>query len=171
MVESPKSVPDPSSSGQNQLPLWRRTPPLVLPMLVLSGGLIVAGAVAVKGIRTATDTVTVTGASTERLRSDYADWTVTVSGGGLSQQQAYQNLQPDLKRTLAFLQAAGIPESNTQLTVLRTDRNDIRNRVTGMLTNTEWTARQSIHVGSADVALIRKASRWKLQVHMASISL
>ena len=102
--------------------------------------------------------MTVTGASTERLRSDYADWTVTVSGNGLSQQQAYQNLQPDLKRTLAFLQAAGIPESNTQLTVLRTDRNDIRNRVTGMLTNTEWTARQSIHVGSSDVALINGAS-------------
>ena len=158
MVESPKSVTDPSSSGQNQLPLWRRTPPLVLPMLVLSGGLVVAGAVAVKGIRTATDTVTVTGASTERLRSDYADWTVTVSGGGLSQQQAYQNLQPDLKRTLSFLRDAGIPESSTQLTVLSTDRNDIRNRVTGVLTNTEWTARQSIHVGSSDVALIRKAS-------------
>ena len=158
MVKSPKSVPEQSSPGQNRLSLWRRTPPLVLPMLVLSGGLVVAGAVAVKGIRTATDTVTVTGASTERLRSDYADWTVTVSGNGLSQQQAYQNLQPDLKRTLAFLQAAGIPESNTQLTVLRTDRNDIRNRVTGMLTNTEWTARQSIHVGSSNVALINKAS-------------
>ena len=63
-----------------------------------------------------------------------------------------------MKRTLAFLQDAGIPENSTQLTVLRTDRNDIRNRVTGMLTNTEWTARQSIHVGSSDVALIRKAS-------------
>ena len=72
--------------------------------------LVVAGAVAVKGIRTATDTVTVTGASTERLKSDFADWTVTVSGNGLSQQQAYQNLQPDLKRTLAFLRDAEIPE-------------------------------------------------------------
>ena len=85
MVESPKSVAEQSSQGQNKLSLWRRTPPLVLPMLVLSGGLVVAGAVAVKGIRTATDTVTVTGASTERLRSDYADWTVTVSGNGLSE--------------------------------------------------------------------------------------
>ena len=80
MVESPKSVPEKSSPDQNQLPLWRKTPPLVLPMLVLSCGLVAAGAVAVKGIRTATDTVTVTGASTERLRSDYSDWTVTVSG-------------------------------------------------------------------------------------------
>ena len=72
MVESQKSVPEQSSPDPNQLSIWRRTPPLVLPMLVLSCGLVVAGAVAVKGIRTATDTVTVTGASTERLRSDYA---------------------------------------------------------------------------------------------------
>jgi len=98
MVKSPKSVPEQSSPGPNRLSLWRRTPPLVLPMLVLSCGLVVAGAVAVKGIRTATDTVTVTGASTERLRSDYADWTVTVSGNGLSQKQAYQNLQPDSRK-------------------------------------------------------------------------
>ena len=65
---------------------------------------------------------------------------MSLSGGGLSQQQAYQNLQPDLKRTLAFLREAGIPESSTQLTVLRTDRNDIRNRVTGMLNNSVWSA-------------------------------
>ncbi len=158
MVKKTTSVPEPPSQDQTQLSVWRRTPPLVLPMLVLSCGLVVAGAVAVKGIRTATDTVTVTGASTERLKSDFADWTVTVSGNGLSQQQAYQNLQPDLKRTLAFLRDAEIPESKTQLTVLRTDRNDIRNRVTGMLTSTEWTARQSIHVASNNVELIRKAS-------------
>ena len=158
MVKKTTSVPEPPSQDQTQLSVWRRTPPLVLPMLVLSCGLVVAGAVAVKGIRTATDTVTVTGASTERLKSDFADWTVTVSGNGLSQQQAYQNLQPDLKRTLAFLRDAEIPESKTQLTVLRTDRNDIRNRVTGMLTSTEWTARQSIHVASNNVELNRKAS-------------
>ena len=72
MVESQKSLPEQSSPGQNKLSLWRRTPPLVLPMLVLSSGPVVSGAVAVKGIRTATDTVTVTGASTERLRRDYA---------------------------------------------------------------------------------------------------
>ena len=158
MVKKTTSVPEPPSQDQTLLSVWRRTPPLVLPMLVLSCGLVVAGAVAVKGIRTATDTVTVTGASTERLKSDLADCTVTVSGNGLSQQQAYQNLQPDLKRTLAFLRDAEIPESKTQLTVLRTDRNDIRNRVTGMLTSTEWTARQSIHVASNNVELIRKAS-------------
>ncbi len=151
-------MPEPNSQGETQLLFWRRTPPLVLPMVVLSFGLVIAGAVAVRGIRTATDTVTVTGASTERLKSDFADWTVTVSGSGLSQQQAYQNLQPDLERTLTFLRDAEIPESSTQLSVLKTDRNDIRNRVTGSLTNTEWTVRQSIQIASSDVELIRKAS-------------
>ena len=45
----------------------RRTPPLVFAMAVLSAGLIGASAVAVKGVRSATNAITVTGASTERV--------------------------------------------------------------------------------------------------------
>jgi hypothetical protein len=141
------------------LPLWRRTPPLVLPMLVLSAGLVIAGAVAVKGIRTAADTITVTGASTERIRSDYADWTVVVSGNGGSQQAAYQNLQPDLQRTLAFLREQGLPDEALQLAVLESNSNPVRNRVTGALISTEWITRQPIRISSADVDRIAKVSR------------
>ena len=119
----------------------RRTPPLVLPMVVLSAGLVVAGAVAVKGVRTAADTITVTGASTERIRSDFADWTVVVLGSGTSQQAAYQDLQPDLQRTLAFLRTQGVPDGSVQLAVLESSSNDIRNRGDGGLVRTEWPAR------------------------------
>ena len=66
--------------------LLRRTPALVFAMAVLSLGLIVAGKVAVKGIRSSGDTITVTGASTERITSDFADWRVEVSTTGPTQQ-------------------------------------------------------------------------------------
>ena len=98
-------MPASSSSKPALVDVLRRTPPLVLPMLVLSAGLVIASSVAVRGIRTAADTITVTGASTERIKSDSADWTVEVSGSGSSQQEAYQALQPQLKRTSAFLKA------------------------------------------------------------------
>ena len=137
----------------------RRTPPLVLPMVVLSAGLVVAGAVAVKGLRTAADTITVTGASTERIRSDFADWTVVVQGSGTSQQAAYQDLQPDLQRTLAFLRTQGVPDGSVQLAVLESSSNDIRNRVNGALIKTEWSARQPIRISTPDVSLISKVSR------------
>lgn len=137
----------------------RRTPPLVLPMVVLSAGLVVAGAVAVKGIRTAADTITVTGASTERIRSDYADWTVVVQGSGASQQAAYQAVQPDLQQTLAFLRTQGVPDASVQLAVLESSSNDIRNRVNGALIKTEWSTRQPIRISTPDVNLISKVSR------------
>jgi hypothetical protein len=64
----------------------KRTPPLVFAMAVLGLGLTSATGVLVKGIRNATDTITVTGASTEPIRSDYVDWSVEVSQTGTSQQ-------------------------------------------------------------------------------------
>ena len=76
-----------SSAGSRLAPLWQRlqrTPALVTAMAVLGLGLIGSSAVLVKGIRTAKDTITVTGASTERIRSDYVDWSVLVSQGALA---------------------------------------------------------------------------------------
>jgi hypothetical protein len=156
--EQVTALTDPATTHHRVLDLLRRTPPLVLPMLVLSAGLVVAGAVAVKGIRTASDTITVTGASTERIRSDYVDWTVTVSGSGPSQQSAYQSLQPQLQRTLAYLEEQGIPAKAIGRGVIQSSSNDIRNRVTGALMSTTWTARQPIRISSADVTLIRDVS-------------
>jgi hypothetical protein len=61
----------------------RRTPPLVFAMAVLSAGLI--------------------GASTERIRSDFVDWSVEVKQSAPSQPLAYQQLQPAVAQTTAFL--------------------------------------------------------------------
>ncbi|MEB3158471.1 MAG: SIMPL domain-containing protein [Synechococcus sp.] len=132
---------------------------MVLPMLVLSVGLAIAGSMAVRGLRTATDTITVTGASTERIKSDSVDWTVVVHGSGSSQQTAYQALQPQLQRTLAFLKAEKVPEQAISLGVIETTSEDVRNRVTGALMTTRWTARQPIAIGSTNVELIRDVSR------------
>ena len=77
-------------------------------MAVLGLGLTTASGVLVKGIRNANDTITVTGASTERISSDYVDWSVQVSQSGLSQQASYQGLQPAVQKTVAFLKAQGI---------------------------------------------------------------
>ena len=128
-------------------------------MLVLSAGLVIAGSVAVRGIRTAADTITVTGASTERIKSDSADWTVEVSGSGSSQQEAYQALQPQLKRTLAFLKAQSIPNEAISLGVIQSNSQDERNRVTGALISTRWTTRQSIQISTSNVELISSVSR------------
>lgn len=152
-------MPAAESSGQRLVAILRQTPPLVLPMLVLSVGLVTAGSVAVRGIRTAADTITVTGASTERITSDYVDWTVDVSGTGSSQQEAYEALQPQVKRTLAFLRAQKVPADAIELGVIQTNSEDVRNRVTGALITTRWTTRQPILIGTEDVNLIHDVSR------------
>jgi len=84
----------------------KRTPPLVFAMAVLGLGLTTASGVLVKGIRNANDTITVTGASTERITSDYVDWSVEVTQSGPTQQASYQGLQPAVEKTVA-LSAAG----------------------------------------------------------------
>lgn len=127
-------------------------------MLVLSLGLIIAGKVAVTGLRTARDTVTVTGASTERISSDYVDWTVEVTGRGPTQQAAYQNLQPYVKRTMAFLREQGIRDQDLDLVVIRSNRNEVRHRNSGQLLSTSWTTRQPIKIGSPDVSRIQAIS-------------
>ena len=158
MIEA-SSMPASAPAGQRIVAMLRRTPPLVLPMLVLSAGLVIAGSVAVRGIRTSADTITVTGASTERIKSDYVDWRVEVRGNGSSQQEAYQALEPQVERAVAFLKEQNVPESSIQLGVIQSSSEDVRNRVTGALITTRWTTRQPILIGSSDVGLISGVSR------------
>jgi hypothetical protein len=149
----------PLTSLQALPPLLRRTPPLVFAMAVLSAGLVGASAVLVKGFRSASNAITVTGASTERIRSDFVDWSVEVKQGGPSQQAAYQALQPAVQQTLAFLAAQGIRAEDRQLEAVKSEREDIRDPRTGELRATIWTSRQTIQVGSADVDRIARISR------------
>jgi len=133
-----------------------RTPALVTAMAVLGLGLMGSSALLVKGLRTAKDTITVTGASTERIRSDYADWSVVVSQGGDSQQQSYGALQPLVQQTRAFLLAHGLQAEELQLGSLSSDKEEIRDPRTGELRQTRWTSRQTLLISSADVDKINR---------------
>lgn len=143
---------------QNSWQLLRRTPPLVFAMAVLSLGLWAASGVVVKGIRQANDTITVTGASTERITSDYVDWSVEVSQGGPSQQLSYQGLQPLVEKTVAFLKSQGIKADEMELGSVKTEKIDVQDPRTGELRSTTWTSKQSVLIGSWDVNKIRKIS-------------
>lgn len=120
-------------------------------MAVLGVGLTTASAVLVKGIRRANDTITVTGASTERIRSDHADWSLEVSQSGPSQQASYAGLQPALETTTAFLLKAGIQPAEMERGAVKTERQDVRDPRTGELRSTSWTSRQEIRISNADV--------------------
>ncbi len=131
--------------------LLRRTPPLVFAMAVLGVGLMGASRVFVQGIRKANDTITVTGASTERIRSDHADWSVEVSQSGSSLQASYAGLQPALERTLAFLRQAGIKPDELQTAAVKTEKEENRDPRSGELRSISWTTRQQIRISSPDV--------------------
>jgi hypothetical protein len=139
--------------------LWQRlqhTPALVTAMAVLSLGLIGSSAMLVKGLRTAKDTITVTGASTERIRSDFADWSILLSQGGDSQQQSYGALQPLVEQTQAFLLAHGLKPSEIRLGSLNSDKEEIRDPSNGELRQSRWTSRQTIVISSGDVDKINR---------------
>lgn len=144
--------------GQQGCQLLRRTPPLVFAMGVLGGGLIGASAVLVKGIRSANDTITVTGASTERITSDYVDWSVEVSQSGPTQQASYRGLQPAVEKTVAFLKAQGIEPDEMELDSVKSEKEDVRDPRTGELRSTIWTTKQAILIGSWNVDKVYKIS-------------
>ena len=117
----------------------RRTPPLVFAMAVLSAGLI--------------------GASTERIRSDFVDWSVELKQSAPSQLLAYQQLQPAVAQTTAFLKGRGVAAEELQLEAVKSEREDIRDPRTGDLRATIWTTRQTIQIRSTAVDKIATISR------------
>lgn len=137
----------------------RRTPSLVSAMAVLSLGLVVSSSVLIKGFRQANDSITVTGASTERIRSDAVDWTLEVRQGGASQGDSYKGLLPAVASTTAFLRAQGLTEAEVQLGAVKSDREDVRDPRTGELRSSLWTSRQPILVASARVEKVAQVAR------------
>ena len=138
----------------------RRTPPLVFAMAVLSGGLagalIGASSVLVTGVRTVENSITVTGASTERIESDMAQWLVKVETAGVSQENSYQNHQDSIQKTLNFLELNGIKKGigKKQTMVLgpaNANKKEIRNPETGELISTVWTTSQWLQIASRNV--------------------
>ncbi|WP_255006447.1 SIMPL domain-containing protein [Cyanobium sp. ATX 6F1] len=146
---------------------WRalgRTPSLVSAMAVLSLGLVVSSSVLIKGFRQANDSITVTGASTERIRSDAVDWTLEVRQGGASQGDSYKALLPAVASTTAFLRAQGLTEAEVQLGAVKSDRDDVRDPRTGELRSSVWTSRQPIQVASARVEKVAQVARAAAQL-------
>jgi len=91
----------------NAVEIIRRTPPLVFATTVLSiGGLIgftSASKILVDGLKPAANTITVTGASTERIESDIAKWDIKVETTGNSQIDSYKKHKSSIEKTMTFL--------------------------------------------------------------------
>jgi hypothetical protein len=129
----------------------RRTPPLVFAMAVLATGLVVASSVLVKGIRRGNDTITVTGASTERITSDFVDWTVEVAQSAPTLQASYKQLQPEVERTIAFLRQQGISADAISRNPIKSEKSEVRDSRTGALQSITYTTRQQIRISSPEV--------------------
>lgn len=160
---SPVSFQVPSAEqlrqwGHQGCQLMRRTPPLVFAMAILGAGLIGASSVLVQGFRTGNDTITVTGASTERITSDYVDWSVKVSTTGPTQQASYQGLLPAIQKTMAFLKSEGIQPDEMELDSVKSEQEVVRDPSSGELRSTTWTSTQAVLIGSLDVQKIHRIS-------------
>ena len=114
----------------------RRAQAVVLSLAVLALGPTAASWVMGRGIRHANATITVTGASTERITSVYVDWSVKISQSGASQQASYQGLQPAVEQTVAFLKAQGIEADEMELDSVKSEKQEVRDPRTGELRST-----------------------------------
>ena len=152
--------------SNNSVQIFRRTPPLVFAMSILSvGGLIgftSASKILVSGLRPIEDTIMVTGASTERIESDMAKWDINVQTKGSSQIDSYQAHTKSMKKTIDFLNSYGIKSNRYQTRELgpaTTSKKITKNTKTGKIISTEWLTSQWIEIESTDVANINKAHR------------
>ena len=143
----------------------RRTPPLVFATTVLSiGGLIgftSASKILVDGFP-ATNTITVTGSSTERIESDIAKWEINVIARGSSQVDSYKKHKLSIDKTLAFLKRYGVSNNEYQSVALlpaSTLKEKYHNRRTGEIISSEWVTKQLIEIESNDVFNIDQTYR------------
>ena len=135
-------------------------------MSILSvGGLIgftSASKILVSGLRPIEDTITVTGASTERIESDMAKWDINIQTKGSSQIDSYQAHTKSMKKTINFLNSYGIKSNDYQTRELgpaSTSKKITKNTKTGKIISTEWITSQWIEIESTDVFNINKAHR------------
>ena len=150
----------------NAVQVFRRTPPLVFAMSILSiGGFIgftSATKILVSGLKPAEDTITVTGASTERIESDMAKWDIKVQTKGSSQIDSYQNHTKSMQKTINFLDSNGVKTNDYQTRELgpaTTSKKVTKNTKTGEIISTHWLTSQWIEIESTDVANINKTHR------------
>ena len=146
--------------------VFRKTPPLVFAMSVLTlGGLIgfiSASKILVSGLRPQRNTITVTGASTERIESDIAQWNIKVETQGSSQIDSYKKHQKSIEKTIDFLARNGVQNNSSHSVALlpaSISKHVTRNSKSGAITSTKWLASQWIEIESSDVFKIDKTHR------------
>jgi len=150
----------------NAVEIIRRTPPLVFATTVLSiGGLIgftSASKILVDGLKPSANTITVTGASTERIESDIAKWDINVQAEGSSQIKSYKNHQASIEKTINFLNRHGVKSNDSQSVALlpaSTSKEVTKNYKTGEIISTKWITSQLIEIESNDVFNIDQTYR------------
>jgi hypothetical protein len=99
---------------------------------------------------------TATGASTERIISDYVDSSVEVSQSGATQQASYQGLQPAVEQTVAILKAPGIEADEMKLDSVKSRKQEVRDPRTGVLRSTTWNVAKIYKISGQIGQLISK---------------
>ena len=145
-----------NSLRDNSFRLLQRTPSLVFAMAVLGAGLTLASSVLVKGIRTASDTITVTGSSTERIKSDFVEWEIDVLNRGETRQSSYLGVIPSVQRTIAHLKEGGFLDQEIEISFVNSKEDVVRNPKTGELVSRVWKTNQRISIRTEDVDKVKR---------------
>ena len=151
--------------SRNSYQALKQTPALVIAAAIgasgLTGSLVGASIVLVKGARTFESGLTVTGSATQSIQSDMANWLIKIESTGSTQTKSYRNHQVSIKKTLDFLESNGIREESIKRQTLvlgpaNSQKKEIRNPKNGELISTTWTTSQWFRIESRDVNNIFK---------------
>ena len=113
-----------------------------------------AGSV-VRDVRGASRTVTVKGFAQRPIRSDFAVWTGSLTARSREMPKAYEKIEPDLARVLAFLGEAGIAREQVSVPPVSIPTR-FRQGERGYFTNEVelYELRQMLTLSSKDVARV-----------------
>ena len=95
--------------------------------------------------------ISVTGVSTQRIKSDLAQWSFTIRNKAMGRTAGAFTHQKNLKSAVKFLQANGIPKDEIDVKVLYVSPAEEYNRKTGVTQRNGWTYNQEVIVTSDDV--------------------
>ena len=116
----------------------------------------------VDGLKPAANTITVTGASTERIESDIAKWDIKVETTGNSQIDSYKKHKVSIEKTLTFLDRYEVNNNDYQSVALlpaSTSKEINKNPKTGEIISKKWVTNQWIEIESNDVFNIDQTYR------------
>ncbi|XGB43787.1 MAG: SIMPL domain-containing protein [Nodosilinea sp. LVE1205-7] len=107
-----------------QSPSDKSFPQLFAGLLTLSVALVISslvGATAISNFKHANDVLVVTGSAKRTIRSDYMIWEFSVSSQRPTAQAAYQDLQGQSQRVLAYLKNQKVPEKVLNVGAITTE--------------------------------------------------